>query len=62
MSDEVIARVHGKYNTFNVVKKSSTWSTEYRVYKDDKYLCAFKSRADAVERAHKEAGPGAYES
>ncbi|HID44177.1 MAG TPA: hypothetical protein EYP34_00285 [Chromatiaceae bacterium] len=62
MGKEVVVRVHGKYNTFNVVKNSGTWSTKYEVYKDEKYLCSFSSRADAVRRAHKEAGPNAYES
>ena len=62
MSEKVVAKVHGKYYTFKVVEKSGVWSTKYYVYRDDKYLYTFKYRADAVARAHKEAGPGAYES
>lgn len=62
MSKETVCRVHGKYNTYEVVKNSGTWSTKYEVHKDGKYLSAFSSRADAVRRAHEEAGPDAYES
>jgi len=62
MSKKIIAKVHGKHYTYNVVENSGVWSTKYDVYKDDKYLCTYKYRSDAVARAHKEAGPGAYES
>lgn len=62
MSDETVVKIHGKYNTFNVIKKSGVWSTKFRVYKDTKYIAEYGSKADAVRRAHKEAGPNAYES
>ncbi len=62
MSDETVVKVHGKYYTYEVVKKSGVWSTKFSVYKDGKYMAQYSSKAEAVKRAHKEAGPNAYES
>ena len=42
--------------------KATFSSTNYQLYRNDKYVGTYGSRADAVRKAHKEAGAGAYES
>jgi hypothetical protein len=61
MSKEVVVKVHGKYDTYEIVKEVSVWSTKYGVYKDGSCKRTFSSRTNAVREAHKLAGPNAYE-
>ena len=63
MSKEVVVRVHGKTATFEIFEVKATFSsTNYQLYRNDKYQGTYGSRADAVRKAHEKAGAGAYES
>lgn len=56
MSKTVMETFYGSYSKFEVVKDSGTFSTEFKVYKDGKFLSSFSSLARAVEYAKKQAG------
>jgi len=63
MSKEVVVRVHGKNATFEIFEVKATFSsTNYQLYRNDKYVGTYGSRAVAVRKAHEKAGAGAYES
>ncbi len=62
MSKKLVVKVHGKSATFEIFQVSGLVSDRYSLYRNDKYLSTYSSRADAVRKAHEEAGPGAYES
>lgn len=63
MSKKVVVKVHGKNATFEIYEVKSTFSsTNYQLYRNDKYVSTHGSRADAVRKAHEKAGAGAYES
>lgn len=59
MSDdgEVIETIYGKYSKFEVIKKTSVWtSPKFYIHKDGEYhRGSFSSLKDAVEAARKEA-------
>ena len=55
MSDKVIEVVHGKHHKFEIIRKSSTFSTEYYIRRDGKPFKGPYSRLDtAVEAAEEE--------
>ena len=63
MAKETIAKVHGKYYTYEIIEETSVWSSpNYKIYKNDKYVSSHSSRADAIRKAHELAGPDSYES
>ena len=62
MSKKVVVRVHGKNATFEIFQVSGIMSDSYQLYRNDKYVGTYGSRADAVRKAHEKAGVGAYES
>jgi hypothetical protein len=63
MSKKVVVRVHGKNATFEIYDVKATFSnTSYQLYRNDKYVGTYGSRADAVRKAYEKAGDGAYES
>lgn len=62
MSKKLVVKVHGKSATFEIYQVSHMISDRYSLYRNDKYISTYSSRADAVRKAHEEAGPGAYES
>jgi hypothetical protein len=58
-SDSVArAAIYGKYNKFEIIKKTSIWSgPKFYIDKDGKYhRGSFSSLKDAVEAAKKDAG------
>lgn len=50
MSDKLIEVIHGKYNKFEIFRRPAGVfsSTEFRVYKDGKYVSLHKTLPDAV--------------
>lgn len=58
MSDSVVVEtIYGKYSKYEIVKKSSVFSSEFYIRKNGKpHRGSFSSLSAAVEAAKKEAG------
>lgn len=53
MSESVVEVVYGKYSKYEIVKKSSTFSTEIILRKDGSYVGKYSSVQAAVDAANK---------
>lgn len=53
MSKTVVETVYGKYSKYEIVKVSSTFSTEIQLFKDGKFISSYRSVEDAVEAARR---------